>query len=344
MTTRNPTLTDVAKASGVHSSTVSRVMNPETRKMVSADVAKRILNEARKLGYRPNRAASTLRTRRSSIIGVILPDISNAVFPPILLGIEEGLRKHNYLAIVANVVADDDQQRFVINRLLGQQVDGLIFATARRKDPLIEECVKQGVPVIAVNRSEDSGVISCVVNDEFLGMRLAVEHLASLGHERIAHIAGPEQLSTGYLRRVGFLDAIRTNNLNVSECPVIQSTGYTREAGRTAFEQLLEHAPGTTAVVSGNDLVALGCYDALAAAGLECPGYISVVGHNDMPLMDMVHPPLTTVRIRHHDMGLEAARLVMQSINGEVSSVMDITLKPELIVRRSTAAPRTRPK
>ncbi len=135
MTNKNPTLSDVARASGVHFSTVSRVMNPATRQMVSAEVAARVLAEASRLGYRPNRAASTLVTRKSRIIGVVLPDITNAVFPPILLGIEEGLRKHGYLAIVANVGADEEEQLFVINRLLGQQVDGLILATARATIP-----------------------------------------------------------------------------------------------------------------------------------------------------------------------------------------------------------------
>ena len=341
MPTRTPTLSDVAKAAGVHSSTVSRVMNPETRKMVSVDVAKRILAEAKKIGYRPNRAASTLRTRRSNVIGVILPDITNAVFPPILMGIEEGLRKHGYLAIVVNVGTDDDEQRFVINRLLGQQVDGLVFATAKREDPLVVECANRGVPVVTVNRSEESGVVSCIVSDEHYGMRLAVAHLVELGHRCIAHIAGPDNLSTGHSRRLGFVDALQAMGLDASKCVVTESSGYSREAGKSALLSLLARAPETTAVLAGNDLVALGCYDALKELGLQCPEHISIVGHNDMPLMDMVDPPLTTVRIRHHELGLEAARLILHAINTRDSSVVDIRLKPELIVRRSAAAPRT---
>jgi LacI family transcriptional regulator len=316
-------------------------MNPETRKMVSMDVAKRILDEAKKIGFRPNQAASTLRTRRSYVIGVILPDITNAVFPPILMGIEESLRKHGYLAIVANVGSDNEEQRFVINRLLGQQVDGLIFATARRHDPLIAECLDKGVPVVTVNRSEESGVVSCVVSDEHHGMRLAVEHLVDLGHECIAHIAGPESLSTGHLRRLGFMDAVRSMNLDLSKCRVSESTSYSREAGKATLLELLRQAPETTAIVAGNDLIALGCYDALKEMGLECPRDLSIVGHNDMPLMDIVHPPLTTVRIRHHDMGLEVARLILRIVDSEGASVVDIRLKPELVVRESTMRPRS---
>ena len=340
MSAKPPTLTDVAKAAGVHSSTVSRVMNPETRKMVSTDVAKRILAEARKLGYRANLAASTLRTRRSNVIGVVLPDITNAVFAPMLMGIEEGLRKAGYLAIVVNVGNGTEDQSFVINRLLGQQVDGLIFATAQRHDTLIESCVEQRVPVVTINRSEESGAVSGVASDEFLGMRLAVEHLVALGHTRIAHIAGPQHISTGHSRRLGFVDVIRDMKLSVSKCKVVENSAYSRESGKTALLELLKQAPDTTAVVAGNDLVALGCYDALKEMGLSCPADISVVGHNDMPLMDMVWPPLTTIRIRHHDMGLEASRLILQVIDNSDATVVDIRLKPELIVRESTAVPR----
>jgi LacI family transcriptional regulator len=336
MASKIPTLADVAQAAGVHSSSVSRVMNPATRGMVSAEVADRVLAEARKLGYRANRAAATLRTRRSEVIGVVIPDITNAVFPPILMGIEDGLRRHGYLAIVANVSDDVDKQQFVINRLLGQQVDGLIVATARREDRLIKHCVENGVAVVAVNRSEERGLASCVVNDEACGVRLAVEHLVGLGHRQLAHIAGPEHLSTGHLRRLGFLDALQAAGIAPSAATVVESGGYSRDAGKAALLELMRRAPGTTAIVAGNDLVALGCYDALNELGLTFPGQVSIVGHNDMPLMDMLSPALTTVRIRHHDMGLEAARLVLQRIALPDSPVLDIRLKPELIVRGST--------
>lgn len=340
MATKIPTLNDVAMATGVHLSTVSRVLNPETRQMVSAEVAKRILAEAQRMGYRPNRAAATLVTRKSHIIGVVLPDITNAVFPPILMGIEDGLRKHGYLAIVASVGADEEEQLFVINRLLGQQVDGLILATARRHDPVIKLCIDQGVPVVTVNRSEETGIASCVVSDDLYGMRLAVDHLVALGHRHIAHIAGPESLSTGHFRRLGFLAAIQSSTLDPSETFVFESSGYSRECGKVAMLELMRQWPQATAVVSGNDLVAIGCYDALNEMGLRCPGDVSIIGHNDMPFMDLIRPPLTTIRIRHHGMGLEAARLILQTIEEPNSSVLDIRLKPELVVRESTAAPR----
>lgn len=341
MSKKNPTMNDVARAAGVNASTVSRVMNPETRGMVSDEVAKRILLEAKKLGYRPNRAASTLRTRRSKVVGVVLPDITNAVFPPILMGLEEGLRQHGYLAIVVNVGTDEEEQRFVLNRLLGQQVDGLVFATAKRTDPLVLECAHRGTPVVTVNRSEESGQVSCIVSDEAHGMRLAVSHMAEWGHRRLAHIAGPDDLSTGHSRRLGFQNAVRALGLDPDQCVVLPSTGYTREAGKTALLKLLAQHPDVTGVIAGNDLVALGCYDALKALGLSCPGHLSIIGHNDMPLMDMVDPPLTTVRIQHHDLGLEAARLLLHAIESPAAPVVEVALKSVLVTRQSCAEPRS---
>ncbi|HAT30146.1 MAG TPA: LacI family transcriptional regulator [Janthinobacterium sp.] len=337
MTNKAATLSDIARATGVHLSTVSRVMNPDTRHMVGAEAGKRILAEARRLGYRANRAASTLATRKSNIIGVVLPDITNPVFPPILTGIEEGLRKHGYQAIVANVGADEEEQRFVINLLLGQQVDGLILATARRHDAVVKMCVDQRVPLVTVNRREESGIASCVISDDGHGMALAVGHLLALGHRHIAHIAGLDALSTGHLRRLGFAAAMAQAG---APAFVFEAGGHTRACGKAALLELLRRAPHTTAVVTGNDLVAIGCYDALAELGLRCPQDVSIVGHNDVPFMDIVRPPLTTVRLRHHGMGAEAARLILQMIETPGAPVLDIRLKPELVARESSAPPR----
>jgi LacI family transcriptional regulator len=143
------------------------------------------------------------------------------------------------------------------------------------------------VAVVAVNRNEDSGRVSSVVNDEALGMRLSVDHLVALGHRRMVHLLGPQHLSTGHLRREGFLQALAAHGLDAPctvECPA-----YTREAGRLACDQALDLYPDASAILAGNDLLALGCYDSLRARGLRCPEDVSVIGHNDMPFVDAVY-------------------------------------------------------
>jgi LacI family transcriptional regulator len=330
------TLKEVAAEAGVHLSTVSRVMNPTTRHLVGDEVAARVLRVAKKLGYQPNRSAVTLRTRHSKTVGVLLPDITNPVFPPILRGIEEELRAAGYFALVADV-QDDAQQLRVIEQMLGRQVDGLILATTTRRDPIIDYCLDNAIPVVSVNRSEDLERTSSVVHDEGAGMRLTVKHLVELGHRRIAHIAGLQHLSTGYLRRKGFIEAM--SEAGIPDCVISDATAYSRESGRSACAALLAKHRDVTALVAANDLVALGCYDILRERGLVCPRDISVVGHNDMPFIDLVAPPLTTVRISHHEMGVQAARLILKRITREDESIMDIRIKPTLVIRESTAPP-----
>ncbi|WP_454738667.1 LacI family DNA-binding transcriptional regulator [Cupriavidus necator] len=334
------TLKDLAAEIDVHYSTVSRVMNPATRHLVAEDVAARILEVAEARGFRPNRIAAGLRTQRSGLVGVVLPDIANPVFPPILAGIESVLAQQGYVPIVVNAGTDKSRQRFVIDQMLGRQVEGLVLATAERDDPILDYCLKQHIPVVTVNRGEGTGRVSCVVSDNLLAMRLTVDHLVELGHRYIGHIAGPASLSTGFLRREGFVQAVKRHRLRRSEWQVVEAASYSREAGRLACEQLFAAFPDMTAIAAGNDLVAMGCYDFLRERGLRCPDDVSVVGHNDMPFVDALTPPLTTVRIAVHEMGEEAARLLLRRIDKPGSDAVTVELTPELIVRGSTGAPR----
>ncbi len=334
------TLKDLAAEIDVHYSTVSRVMNPATRHLVAEDVAARVLAVAEARGFSPNRIAAGLRTQRSGLIGVVLPDIANPVFPPILAGIEVVLAQQGYVPIVVNAGSDKGRQRFVIDQLLGRQVEGLVLATAEREDPVLEYCLARHVPVVTVNRGEGSGSVSSVVSDSVRAMQLTVDHLMELGHRRIGHIAGPASLSTGYLRREGFIQAVRRHRLRRGDWHVVEASSYSRKAGRVACEQLMTVFPALTAIAAANDLVAMGCYDYLREQGLRCPDDISVIGHNDMPFVDALTPPLTTIRIAVHEMGEEAARLLLRKISKPASDPVTVQLQPHLIVRGSTAAPR----
>jgi LacI family transcriptional regulator len=175
-----------------------------------------------------------------------------------------------------------------------------------------------------------------VVSDDGEGMRLAVGHLAGLGHRRIAHIAGPQHLSTGYLRRRGFEASLAAQGLEPAGIAIARA--YSREEGRLACLALLDQAGAATALVAANDLLAIGAYQALRERGLACPADLSIVGHNDMPLVDMIDPPLTTVRIRHRDLGREAARLLLRHMEDPDTPPRAVVLRPELIVRGSTRA------
>ncbi|RUR66574.1 LacI family DNA-binding transcriptional regulator [Variovorax sp. 375MFSha3.1] len=330
------TIRDVAREAGVHVSTVSRALSPEKRSLISDEVLRVVEEAAQRLGYRPNRAASALRTGRTHTIGVLVPDITNAVFPPILQGIEASAAARGYFVFVTNVV-DHALARPVLERMLAQRVDGVVMATATRDDPLVDFVTKAGMTAVLVNRADETGRLPAVVSDDRLAMKLAVDHLVGLGHKRIAHLAGPQTIPTGVGRRLGVEQALRDHRMKPFR--VVECASYSREAGAAAMKQMLEAGAAPQAVVCCNDLVALGAYDALREAGLRVPQDISVTGHNDMPLVDMVDPPLTTIRLPHRELGWRAAEMLFEEIDGHSMSASTVVLRPELVVRQSTAAP-----
>ncbi|MEH2561525.1 LacI family transcriptional regulator [Bradyrhizobium sp. AZCC 2289] len=327
------TLKQIAAAIGVHTSTVSRALDPQKRHLVADDVAERITHVAQSLGYQPNRIATSLRTGRSQLVGVLLPDIANPVFAPILSGIAEALATQNYSPIVADAGNDSSQQIAFVDNLLNQRVDGIILATVSRDDDVVGHCLDRGLPVVLVNRFEFRDRVSSIVSDDELGMQLAVDHLVSNGHRHIGHLSGPLSTSTGLLRRDGFSRAMAHHNLPIH---VEEASHFTRDAGVAPARALLAGTDGITAIVAANDLLALGTFDAMRMLGLRCPDDISVVGHNDMPLVDLISPPLTTIRIEHREMGRGAAKLLLKEINERDAAVQHVILQPELIVRAST--------
>lgn len=336
------TLRDVAQHVGVHESTVSRVLNAKTRHMVTPEVADRVTEAASALGYRPNPIAYSLKTNRTLTVGVLIPDLTNPVFPPIIRGIEDALGAEGYTAILANSDNDPARERVIVERMKARQVDGLILATAHVDDPLVAETAGEDLPLVLINRRTEAGEISSVANDDAAGISLTVAHLVDLGHERIAHVAGPQTLSTGRWRREGFLSAMREHGLTPDPDLVEVTETFSIEEGRRACGEILGRDAGVTALVAANDMLAMGCYDALAAEGLQCPADISVTGFNDMPFVDKLHPPLTTIRIPHYEMGETAARLLLDRLTDPDARAETVLLKRELIVRGSTARARPR--
>ena len=339
MPERPATLRDVAAAARVHPATASRALNPETRILVSEDTARRVSAAAAKLGYRPNPVARSLRTRRSHTVGVLIPDLNNPLFPPIVRGLEDKLAAAGYVALLGNTDADATRERLIFEQMRARHVDGFVLATATLHDQLLAQAAAEGLPVVLMNRlSQDYSFPSVSVDNE-QGARMAVTHLARLGHTRIAHVAGPQEASTGTSRLRGFRDGMASAGLEVSEDLIAYSSRYTVEEGTRCCAELLARPGGFTAVAAANDMLAVGCYTAIDEAGLQCPDDVSVIGFNDMPFIDRLRPPLTTVRFPHYQLGTEAAQLLLERISESDGPVKILYLAPELVVRGSTAAP-----
>ena len=314
------TIREVARLAKVHPGTVSRALNEQTRDLVNQETAERVLRAAKQLGYQPNPIARGLKTNRSYTVGVLIPDLTNPLFPPIMRGIEDRLGDAGYTSLIVNTDNDVERERSQIEAMRARQVDGFISATARLDIELLAEAGAGGAPLVLVNRSLEDGSVPAVTVNDRRGIEMAVEHVARLGHERIGHVAGPQNFSTGHRRHLGFLEAMRRHGLPAPAEHITFSRAFTEAEGARACADLLDHAPQLSAIVAANDRLAIGCYDVLEARGLSCPQDISIVGFNDMPFVDRLRPPLTSVRVPQREIGIEAANLLLQRLaDGDVT-------------------------
>jgi LacI family transcriptional regulator len=331
------TLRDVARVAGVHPATVSRALNEETRTLVNDETAKRVLKAAEELGYQPNPIARGLKTNRSYTIGVLIPDLTNPLFPPILRGIEDHLETGGYTPLTANTDNDPERELLDSQTMRARQVDGIIAATARRDHRLHDALLEAGIELVLVNRRQPDMPVSSATADDRLGMRLSVEHLVALGHTRIAHLAGPLDYSTGLDRHGSFHETMRAAGLEPDPELVLVSEAFTESEGARLCAQLIDAGRRFTAIAAANDLLALGCYDIFAERGVRCPEDISVIGFNDMPFAARFQPPLTTIRIPHYEIGKAAAQLMLERLQDGGSPPREVMLEPSLVVRGSTA-------
>jgi LacI family transcriptional regulator len=304
--------------------------------MVNTATAARIQKIAKELGYSPNPIARSLKTSRSSSIGLVIPDLTNPLFPPIVRGIEDVLRPVGYNAWIVNTDNRDDLEATAVESFRHRNVEGFVFATAHLQHPLLEEMAASGTPMVLINRRLASADIPSVTSDDATGVALAMQHLVDLGHRHIVHLAGPQDLSTGVTRRRAFRESLEDLGLPHETTRVQVCDAWSEEAGARATIALLDSGVEFTAILAGNDLLALGAYDALTERGLAVPGDLSVIGFNDMPFMDKVSPPMTTVRIPHYDIGAEAARLLLEVLGDPTRHPRSLLLPLTLVVRSST--------
>jgi LacI family transcriptional regulator len=330
------TIRDVARLAGVHPSTVSRALH-RADVPVSAQTRQRILAAVERLEYRPSVLARGLRLRRTRTLGMLVPDITNPFFPPIIRGAEEAARERGYELVLCNT--DDAPQREVASlRVLRQrQADGLLLATSRMADATVAALRRERFPFVLVNRGSRVPADPSVEVDNERAAALVVDHLVALGHRRIAHIAGPLVTTTGAERAAGYREALHAHGIPASPTLLAEGAAYSQDAGIVAAEQLLRSRP--TAIFAANDLLVLGALRAARSVGLRVPRDLSLVGVNDIPLVELIDPPITTVRVPQREMGARAARMLIALLENEPVAQRHVLLDPVLVVRGSTASP-----
>ncbi len=335
------TLKDIARETQVDVSTVSRALDPRTRAKLTSEVVVRVCNAARRMGYRKNQIARGLRTRRSMIVGILLPDITNTVFAAIVRGAESVFEPHGYAPIIVNTDDDPRREDALFNVLLERGVDGILDVAVRRESPGSKVPGYADVPVVTANREIERSSIPSVVNDDAEGIRLMVQHLHDRGHRRIAHVAGPATTSTGRKRASAFRQVTSELGLGLPGGAIAEATRYDEAEGRRCVELLLGGPFPFTAIACANDRLALGAIAALGLQGLTCPDDVSVTGFNDIPFLDLVPPGLTTVRVQQFGVGRLSAELLVRMMTDQGATVPRTTILPVTLVERgSVAAPK----
>jgi LacI family transcriptional regulator/LacI family repressor for deo operon, udp, cdd, tsx, nupC, and nupG len=327
-------LIDVARRAKVNISTVSRTIN-QTGK-IGSETQARVLKAMRELGYKPNRVARRLRTREgtSHLLGLIIPNIQNTFFADLARGVEDVAYKNNFAVLLCNYDEDEAKERFYLDVLQSESVDGIILPPIHETDPAVLQVVRNGIPVVCVDRSLSSGNLDKVEVDNHTGALKAVEHIISRGHKRIGLIGGPTDSSTGRERLRGYKDAHAQAGLAVKP-DLVRFGNYKQESGQTLAHELLSLSDPPTALFVCNGLMTAGALEAIAAHGLKIPKQMAIVGFDDLPLADVFNPPLTVVRQPAYEVGKYAAELLLKRIEDAKRPATSLKLMPELIIRNS---------
>ena len=318
---------------GVSHQTVSRVLNhhPSLRETTRD----RVLEAMEALHYRPNRAARMLVTSRSRTIGV-LAAASGSLYGPTssISGIEDAAQAANYYVSIANLDAlDSESIAAAIDHLTAQAVEGIVVIAPQNRVLDALAGLSLSVPFVTLQSTGEFDAPNMYV-DQFAGAQLAMRHLIDLGHRRIVHLAGPQDWFEAAARLRGFEAEMKANAL-AHTVPVVGD--WTAEFGYHAGRELMRRRD-VSAVFASNDQIALGLIHAIHESGLEVPRDLSVVGFDDIPEAAHFWPPLTTVRQDFAELGKQSIALLMRELEGEVIAHRD-AIRPELIVRASTAAP-----
>jgi DNA-binding LacI/PurR family transcriptional regulator len=329
-----PTLEKVALRAGVSRATVSRVVNGSTT--VAPEIRESVLRAVQELGYVPNHAARSLVTQRTNSFALVLPEPSTRVFsddqffPGMIRGVSQELEaaeKQLVLMMASSTASHDRIEQYA----MAGHVDGVMVASVHGADPLPVTLSRMGIPVVSNGRPLGRLAVPYVDVDSVGGAATAVRHLVELGRQRIATIAGPQDMVAGIDRLAGYRSELRDS----SRRSIVAIGDFTRESGETAMRQLLSDDPNLDAVFVASDLMAHGAMHALQRAGRRVPEEVAVIGFDDIELARYTDPPLTTIRQPIVDLGRTLARQVLRLSAGE--EIEPSVMLPTSLVRRGTA-------
>ncbi|GAA4360695.1 LacI family DNA-binding transcriptional regulator [Angustibacter luteus] len=329
-------LADIAAQAKVSEATVSRVLNGKPG--VADSTRQAVLTALDVLGYeRPTR----LRRKSAGLVGLIVPELANPIFPAFAQVIETALARHGFTPVLCTQTPGGVHEDDYTQMLLERSVSGIIFVSGLHADSLADheryrQLTARGLPIVLVNGYADDVEAPCVSSDDLASSELAVAHLRALGHTRIGLAVGPERFVPAIRKIAGFRQAMASVVAPADVEDLIERSLFTVEGGAAAAQRLLDR--GCTAIVCGSDLMAFGAIRAARSMGLRVPEDVSVVGYDDSPLVAFTDPPLTTLRQSVQAMGEAAVRALVDEISGQPAPRAEYVFRPELVVRGSTGA------
>jgi DNA-binding LacI/PurR family transcriptional regulator len=331
---KNTGLTEVAQKAGVSIATVSRVINNNPN--VNPDTRLKVEQAIKILKFKPNKVAKRLRDKNASsnLLGVLIPDIQNPFYVEVLRGIEDVSYQHGYALIVCNFSQDENKEKLYIDTLQSESVDGLIAAPSSEDNPKIVNLVKNGMPIVCVDRGLKGADIDLVLVENQTGAYNAVDYLAKSGYKRIAIISGIPKLPSSKQREKGYLEALKANNLEVDK-DLIKFGDSSHESGVKYCDELLSLSNPPDAIFAGNNLITLGALETIHKRNLRIPKDVAILGFDDMYWSISLNPPLTAVKQPAYEIGKRATELLIQRIHDPSRPTVSMTLKTELMIRSS---------
>lgn len=329
------TIYDVAREAGVSMATVSRVVNNNPN--VKPQTRKKVFEAIERLGYRPNAVARGLASKKTTTVGVVIPDISNSIYAEVARGIEDIANMYHYNIILCNADKKKEKEIRVINTLLEKQVDGLLFMGGAVTEEHIQAFQTSSVPIVLCATTDDKETIPSVDIDHEAAAFDAVNQLIQGGHRRIAMIAGPlTDPSNGYARYQGYKRAMEQAGLEVSD-ELVRIGNYRYESGLEAMKYFLDLPERPTAVFAATDEMGIGAIHTIQDSGLRVPEDLSVISIDNSRMASMVRPQLTAVAQPMYDIGAVSMRLLTKLMNKESVDLTKVVLPHEVVVRKSVA-------
>lgn len=327
-------LVDVARAAGVHTSTASRVINGAGTLSIPAETRARILDAATRLRYRPNAIARGLKTASAGAVGLLIPSLRNPVLSEITRGAFDRAWERGYVVLLAED-AGDSTAVSAYERLVGEgRIDGILVASTRPGSPLLRRFAQDSVPCVFVNRRQPGSGRNVSMREEDAGA-IACEHLVSLGHRRLAHVAGPLDLDTARRRHDGFIEAARRHGLDVA----VEAAPFDERGGFDAMRALMRLRPRPTGLFVSNINQAVGAMAGARADNLRVPEDVSLINYDDDPVGEYLEAPLTAISMPLNELGSTAVDALIDQIEGTKPRDIVVETPPQLVVRASTALP-----